>query len=523
MNLRKLRLKSCFLCFILLPLSILAQKATGLIEDDEGYANQPLMPQYEGSKAKDLPAKVSLKSYCPAPRNQGDIQSCVGWSIGYGAFSIEKAVKNNSTDTKTITEEAFSALFIYNQIKSTGTCEKALSSMSDAMNFLKKQGNCLAKEFDLDVNDCMKKPNNILLDKAKKNVLKEHVRLFPSDANNATKIEKIKTLLAEKKPVIIGLRINVAFAILKNTKFWYPPKDEIMTLPHAIVIVGYDDASSSFELFNSWGKDWGDNGFIRVKYDDLARNCGYAYVIYLNDDKTILSSVTETKKPTPSVLSEKSKEKPIITTKAVVEKPLEKPLEKALVDLAGQFEINQHVGQSKQGKHLFEPVEVARKDYHYFIQNKTWRVGQLFQLALSSDFSGAYVYVFSLNSKNEIKILYPRNEENGYKDRQETPLIMLDGARLVLPNPNAALRVEHEGTDRICIFFSLKKINNLSTIINSLKNKGDSFDKSVHELLGTAMIPFVDTVFEDKKIAFSTSSRSGGAIVPIIIEYQAQK
>jgi hypothetical protein len=511
----KLRLIVCFLCFILLPLSILAQKATGLIEDDEGYANQPLMPQYEGSKTKDLPPKVSLKPYCPAPRNQGDIQSCVGWSIGYGAFSIEKAIKNNWQDTKTITEEAFSALFIYNQIKSTGSCEKAMSSMSDAMNFLKKQGNCLAKEFDLDVNDCIKKPNNMLLDRAKKNVLKENVRLFPSEANNAAKIEKIKTLLAEKKPVVISLRINVAFAILKNTKFWYPPKDEIMTLPHAIVIVGYDDASGSFELFNSWGKDWGDSGFIRIKYEDLARNCGYAYVIYLNDDKTSLSNKTETKKPTPSVLTEKSKENPIVTTKTVIEKPL--------VDLAGQFEINQHIGQSKQGKHLFEPVEVARKGFHYIIQNKTWRVGQLFQLALSSDFSGAYVYVFSLNSKNEIKILFPRNEENGYEDKQETPLIMLDGARLVLPNPNAALRVEHEGTDRICIFFSLKRINNLSSIINSLKNKGNSFDKSVHELLGSAMIPFVDTIFEDKKIAFSTSSRSGGAIVPIIIEYQAQK
>lgn len=40
---------------------------------------------------------------------------------------------------------------------------------------------------------------------------------------------------------------------------------------HAISIVGYDDASQSFIIRNSWGPEWGEGGFGHVSYSDL---CG---------------------------------------------------------------------------------------------------------------------------------------------------------------------------------------------------------------------------------------------------------
>ncbi len=35
---------------------------------------------------------------------------------------------------------------------------------------------------------------------------------------------------------------------------------------HAVNIVGWDDATSSWIMRNSWGKNWGENGFMRIKY-----------------------------------------------------------------------------------------------------------------------------------------------------------------------------------------------------------------------------------------------------------------
>lgn len=50
---------------------------------------------------------------------------------------------------------------------------------------------------------------------------------------------------------------------------------------HALVVVGYDDRKEAFRSMNSWGKNWGDDGYIWVKYKDFGDFCKYAYVLYL--------------------------------------------------------------------------------------------------------------------------------------------------------------------------------------------------------------------------------------------------
>ena len=90
---------------------------TGLIMDDEAYNKLPRQPLFRGTKFGELPLQVSLKAYCPKVGDQGDIQSCVGWAVGYAALSIQYAIENNLTDPKKINEQSQSALFIYNQIK----------------------------------------------------------------------------------------------------------------------------------------------------------------------------------------------------------------------------------------------------------------------------------------------------------------------------------------------------------------------------------------------------------------------
>lgn len=47
---------------------------------------------------------------------------------------------------------------------------------------------------------------------------------------------------------------------------------------HAIVLVGYDDATREFIFQNSWGKDWGDGGYGRMSYafvEGYATSAGY--------------------------------------------------------------------------------------------------------------------------------------------------------------------------------------------------------------------------------------------------------
>ena len=39
---------------------------------------------------------------------------------------------------------------------------------------------------------------------------------------------------------------------------------------HAVSIVGYNDTDRAWIVRNSWGPDWGENGFVRVSYDDIS-------------------------------------------------------------------------------------------------------------------------------------------------------------------------------------------------------------------------------------------------------------
>jgi hypothetical protein len=50
----------------------------------------------------------------------------------------------------------------------------------------------------------------------------------------------------------------------------------------ALCVVGYDDDKygGAFEVMNSWGKDWGNNGFTWIRYDDFLAFVKYAYELY---------------------------------------------------------------------------------------------------------------------------------------------------------------------------------------------------------------------------------------------------
>jgi C1A family cysteine protease len=41
--------------------------------------------------------------------------------------------------------------------------------------------------------------------------------------------------------------------------------------PHAICIIGYDNNryGGAFEIVNSWGSEWGNDGYLWIKYSDF--------------------------------------------------------------------------------------------------------------------------------------------------------------------------------------------------------------------------------------------------------------
>ena len=451
-------------------------------------------------------------------------------------MTIEKAIQNRETDTKTITTSAFSAMFVYNQIR--GSHCQSLSSLNEAMELLTKRGNCLAREFDIRTDNCYTKPDEALKERARANVIADYSRLFDSDTEGEIKRDMIRQLLAQNKPVAIGLKINDQFKTLLGKGFWNPNLGKQPTEGHAMVVVGYDDDAECFTLLNSWGKVWGQDGFIKIKYADMEEYCRYAYVIYLSKNG---------RAPEQLVVTERGLEKPairqsLIKTTAkpiqIAEKQQNRPVPdedkignatpRDLIEMAGNVEINYYTRRAirETGEPIFETIGVEREGNHYALVKKDWRVGDQFQLALTSNISGAYIYIISINPQNEAKIMFPRNEEFGkkYKGYHESPLLMLDGARVILPNRKQAISVDVAGTDRICILFSTRQIKKtgIPTFCQVMQKWEGDFDAYLHTFLGSHRIPSTEINFSTDKISFSVATRSDASIVPIIIEFQSK-
>lgn len=80
--------------------------------------------------------------------------------------------------------------------------------------------------------------------------------------NIATSVEAIKNAIVQYGPVIVEMTIYEDFLYYVSGVYRHVTGKALGG--HAIVIVGYDDADQSWIIKNSWGPNWGENGFFRM-------------------------------------------------------------------------------------------------------------------------------------------------------------------------------------------------------------------------------------------------------------------
>ena len=95
--------------------------------------------------------------------------------------------------------------------------------------------------------------------------IKQHTRLFKDDDIWNFKLAQVKKALANKKPVVIGIVCSKSFF---DTKDVWDGNTTDFRGGHALCIIGYDDTyqGGAVEVMNSWGKEWGKEGFGWIKY-----------------------------------------------------------------------------------------------------------------------------------------------------------------------------------------------------------------------------------------------------------------
>ncbi len=460
---------------------------TGLDFDRDKYEAVPMSAPILTRNYTNLPSKYSLKAYAPTPGNQGRQPSCVGWASGYGARTIAYAVRNNwKNQTSKITQNAFSPSFVYNLIRSKTdvNCTKG-SYISDAMSLLNVNGILKKNEFSYDPNNCTRRPSNYGLENAKNNRILTFERLAKWESP-ANLVGKVKKALANKNPVVIGM---FKYGKLGGSgELWTPP-----TIPsgggHAMVVVGYDNYKygGAFEIMNSWGTNFRNNGFFWVRYNDFKNYVKTAYVLV---DRT-------------GDNPDKKEDKKIVVTNNTLSGSMTLKLSSG---------VNMAPTLSEGANRNFNIVKAVKTTYQV---KKAYSSGTQFRIYLKSNQRG-YVYLIGYGSADKsVGKLYPFDNFSDFFN--------YSNSEIAIPNEDYYIEFDNKpGKDILCVLYSKEKLD-INSVISKAKYGSGDFVQNVKSALSSKMFDGKSVNFDKNNISFSASSTSTNAVVvPVFIEMNHQ-
>lgn len=243
--------------------------------DPKEFQKAAIYEATDPSKTK-LPEAVSLLRFAPDRKNQGQQGSCVAWSSAYAARTI---IESSSTAVNP-NQTAFSPSFLYNQIGLDG-CQG--SYIIRAMESLTKVGSVPYNAFPYNENDCSTQPPGQLKQAAGQYRMLGFTRLTDGDQVSKLDLYAIKEHLAKDAPVVIGMMVGGSFMQnMMGQDIWRPSDGDYNMMGfggHAMCVIGYDDRKEggAFQIMNSWGPEWGQNGIGWVKYKDFTHFTREAY------------------------------------------------------------------------------------------------------------------------------------------------------------------------------------------------------------------------------------------------------
>ena len=122
--------------------------------------------------------------------------------------------------------------------------------------------------------------------------------VFIGSENGVPSTDAIKQAILDHGPVSAAVCVNTAFQSYTGGVF--NPFWPCLNINHAIVLVGWDDSLGAWRLRNSWGPDWGEDGYMWIAYGKNYVGYSANYVIYAGSTPpTPTPPPTDTPTPTP--------------------------------------------------------------------------------------------------------------------------------------------------------------------------------------------------------------------------------
>lgn len=280
-------MRARFLWVFLFSISVSFAQGYDTSGDEEFIKNTPKKIQAKGLVKAVVPDSYDLTKYTPPIGDQERSGSCVAWTLSYYSMSILYNKHFDVVDRTAKFALAFDPYYVYNSrfgdnYTKEQLCKKGMG-WDFAFRHIERRGNKRMAIPPYDLN-CQKRNEesslynreefNEAIENSKSYGIRKKQRLDPDDDDYIYFIKQ--EIFFERSPVPIGISYygeGLAKAG-KNGGYFQPnyvPKIDEEYKGHAMTIVGYDDyvMGGSVLVANSWGEDWGNNGFLWISYEDL--------------------------------------------------------------------------------------------------------------------------------------------------------------------------------------------------------------------------------------------------------------
>jgi hypothetical protein len=433
----------------------------GTVLDQEQYERLPRKALQISRAYSALPSSVSLKNHTPLPGDQGQYSTCTAWATAYAARTIAESAAFNRTDRRLTTGNVFSPAFVYKNISDDPACKRG-TFIGDALDLMKNTGipRMAAEERTTDF------PAIPLawFTAARKYTIADYATLYPAstDKNAISKTDVVKKSLAEGKPVITGINCPDSFQVL--TDVWYPAESPgIFAGGHAVCVIGYDDEKygGAFEIQNSWGTDWGNEGYAWIPYWVFEDFAYHAYEIIDN--------------------------------------------------LAAYGELALYSGKVRiELRNSTEDMPVMFRDGYYQTLAE-YPSGTRFRYLLGND-NPAYVYAFASDEATRTtSMIFP------FEGQNISPVLDYSENLIAFPSENTWIQLDAvTGTDYLIVLYS-KEALDIDAIRRRFETAGGSFPQRVAQAVGDVFIPYTRAAYETGEIRFSAQSANPRAVFALLL------
>lgn len=232
--------------------SPLVNKKYGWVRDIPDQRDIYLVPNLKNDQLC-----VDLRDKCPGIYNQGKLGSCTANALAaaYEFHEIQRNINNTFIPSR---------LFIYyneRSIENTVNFDSG-AQIRDGIKSLHKQGVCSENELPYDIEQFTQQPSEKCYEDALNHKIIKYHRVEQD-------IEHLKSCLASGNPIVFGFSVYESFEseqIAKTGIMEMPNLNEKVLGGHAVMAVGYNDDKKVIIVRNSWGVNWGDNGYFYMPY-----------------------------------------------------------------------------------------------------------------------------------------------------------------------------------------------------------------------------------------------------------------